>query len=69
MKPTLQQQKGQEFLVTIYTKAWVDKNFKQELIKNPVKTLNKFTGKKVNFPIDKTLVIEDQTNSNYIYLN
>jgi hypothetical protein len=69
MKHTEQQQKAQKFLSSIYTKAWEDSNFKQNLINNPIETLNKFTGKIVDFPEDKTISVQDQTNSNHIYIN
>jgi len=69
MKLTEQQQKAQEFLSSIYTKAWEDKTFKQELVDNPIEALNKFTGKVANFPEDKQVVVQDQTNPNNIYIN
>ena len=69
MKLTEQQQKAQEFLASIYTKAWEDESFKQNLINKPIDTLNKFTGKVVDFPKDKKLMVQDQTNPNHIYIN
>jgi len=69
MKLTEQQQKAQEFLASIYTKVWKDTAFKQELIANPIATLNTFTGKTANLPTNKTVLVEDQTNPNHIYLN
>ncbi len=69
MELTEKQKKAQEFLQTIITEAWRNETFKQELINSPVETLNVFTGKTANFPKDKKLVIVDQTNPNYIYLN
>ena len=69
MKLTEQQQKAQEFSASIYKKAWQDETFKQELIANPIATLNAFTGIKANFPSHKKVVVEDQTNVNLIHLN
>ena len=69
MKFTEQQQKAQAFLTSIYTKSWEDKFFKQNLIDSPIQTLNKFTGKVVNFPEDKKVIVQDQTNPNHIYIN
>ncbi len=69
MKLTKEQQKAQEFLASIYTKALGDKEFKQSLISNPIETLNTFTGKVANFPKDKKVLVQDQTNPNHIYLN
>ena len=63
------QKKAQEFLQNIITEAWENETFKQELINSPVETLNAFTGKTANLPNDKKLVVVDQTNPNYIYLN
>lgn len=64
-----EQQKAQYFLTSIYQKAWRDSVFKKNLIKNPLQTLNKFTGKEGEIPDGKVLVVEDQTNPNHIYLN
>ncbi len=69
MKHTKEQQKAQEFLFKIYSKAWADENFKRELIANPIETLNRFTGKAANFPNNKKLSVQDQTNNNHIYIN
>jgi hypothetical protein len=69
MDLTEQQQKANEFLASIYKKAWEDEDFKRDLVNNPIETLNKFTGKKANISIDKNVIIEDQTNPNHVYLN
>ncbi len=64
-----EQQKAQFFLTSIYKKAWEDKTFLKNLIHNPIRTLNNFTGKKGKLPFGKVLIVEDQTNPNHIYLN
>ena len=64
-----EQQKAQKFLMSIYSKAWQNNEFKQSLISNPIETLNKLTGKTANLPKNKTVIVEDQTNSNLIYIN
>ncbi|UZO82187.1 NHLP leader peptide family RiPP precursor [Aquimarina sp. ERC-38] len=69
MTSTEQQQKGQEILNTIIKKSWEDESFKQELIANPVAAIEKLTGKKLNIPEGKTLVVQDQTNKHFIYIN
>ena len=69
MTQTKEQQKGQEFLTSIYKKSWEDPIFKEDLINKPIETLNTFTGRIANFPVDKKMVVEDQTNPNHIYLN
>ena len=64
-----EQQKAQEFLVSIYKKAWKDNTFKRSLINNPIETLNEFTGKVANFPEEKKIMVQDQTNPNHFYIN
>lgn len=64
-----EKQKADFFLKSIYKKAWKDKKFLKNLVKNPIKTLNHFTGKEGMVPSDKVLIVEDQTNPNHIYLN
>ncbi len=54
---------------SLYVKCWDDKAFKQELMANPVATIEKFTGKPVNLPEGKELVIVDQTDAKYLHLN
>jgi hypothetical protein len=53
----------------IIQKAWEDANFKKELIANPVATIEKLTGKKLNLPKRKTLVVKDQTDESIVYIN
>lgn len=65
----LEEQKATLFLLSIYKKAWKDKLFLHSLVKEPIKTLNDFTGEKGVLPIGKKLVVEDQTNPNQIFLN
>lgn len=50
-------------------KAWEDEVFKAELIANPVATIEKLTGKKINIPEGKKLIITDQTDESGIYFN
>ncbi|WBX76786.1 NHLP leader peptide family RiPP precursor [Tenacibaculum ovolyticum] len=61
--------KTQQFLQDIITKAWEDNDFKLELIKNPVKTIETLTGKKANLPEGKTIVVRDQTDASIVYIN
>jgi len=69
MKLTEQQQKSQELLQTIIHKAWNDEVFKQELINNPIAAIKKATGKQVDLPEGKTLIVKDQTDTSIIYIN
>ena len=64
---TEQQQKGQELLDTIIKKSWEDEAFKQELIANPKTTFEEVIGKEIDS--DKTIFVEDQTNTDFVYLN
>jgi hypothetical protein len=59
----------QKVYAEIVQKAWEDATFKKELIANPVATIEMFTGKKVNLPAGKTLVVRDQTDDSIVYIN
>lgn len=61
--------KEQKLLQTIIQKAWKDTSFKQELITAPVEAIEKLTGKKVNLPKGKTIVVRDQTEETVVYIN
>ncbi|QVY64634.1 NHLP leader peptide family RiPP precursor [Polaribacter sp. Q13] len=61
--------KEQILLQTIVQKAWEDTAFKQELIANPIEAIEKLTGKKVNLPNGKTIVVKDQTDDSVVYIN
>lgn len=63
-----QQEKGAELVKILAQKAWESSDFKEQLIKNPVATIEQVTG------IDLTnrntkIVVEDQTDESVIYLN
>lgn len=65
-----QKQNSSDFIQTLIEKSWDDSNFKNELVKNPTKTIANLLGKNDNsFPQDKSLVIEDQTDNSLIYFN
>jgi predicted aminopeptidase len=59
----------QKLYAEIVQKAWEDASFKEELVANPVATIEKFTGKKMNLPEGKTLVVRDQTDESTVYIN
>ena len=69
MTLTEQQQKGQEILNTIIRKSWEDTNFKKDLIRNPIATIETVTGKKIELPDGKSIVVQDQTDKNTVYIN
>lgn len=53
----------------IVQKAWEDAQFKADLMANPVETIEKATGQKLNLPHGKTLVVRDQTDEATVYIN
>ena len=53
----------------IVQKAWEDADFKNELVVNPVAAIEKLTGKKIDLPAGKTLVVRDQTDESTVYIN
>ncbi len=59
----------QKLYAEIVQKAWEDENFKKDLIANPIEAIENLTGKKLNLPKGKTLVVRDQTDENTIYFN
>ncbi len=70
MKYTLEQQiQGAELLKVLVEKAWENANFKDQLVKNPITTIENFTSKKFTLPEDKKIVVDDQTDESVIYLN
>ena len=64
-----QQEKGAELLRTLTMKAWESASFKEQLINNPVATIEQVTGKSLSFLGDKKIVVADQTNDSVIYIN
>jgi Fe-S cluster biosynthesis and repair protein YggX len=68
MKITLEQQeKGKELYQELVQKAWESAAFKEQLISNPEKTISEIIG--VNPSSNARILVEDQTDSNIIYLN
>ncbi|MEC3875857.1 NHLP leader peptide family RiPP precursor [Chryseobacterium salviniae] len=59
----------QKAYAEIVQKAWEDAEFKKELVNDPVAAIEKFTGKKLNLPEGKTLVVRDQTDESSVYIN
>lgn len=69
MELTNEQIQSQELLQKVISKAWEDDAFKQELIANPLDAIEKATGRRINLPEGKTLIVKDQTNSSTVYIN
>ncbi|WP_415328993.1 NHLP leader peptide family RiPP precursor [Chryseobacterium sp. MMS23-Vi53] len=59
----------QKMYAKIVQKAWEDAEFKNELIHNPIEAIEKFTGKKLDLPEGKKLVVRDQMDNSAIYIN
>ncbi len=62
------EQRKQEIIQTVISKAWEDSNFRKELIADPVTTIERLSGIKIVLPEGKTLVIADQTDKSKVYL-
>lgn len=64
-----QKQQAQELRNSLIMKCWEDETFKNELISNPIDTIEKFIGKPINLPKGQELVIVDQEDKQNVYLN
>ncbi|MCI4651027.1 NHLP leader peptide family RiPP precursor [Phaeodactylibacter sp.] len=69
MKLSNKQQEGKLFLESIIKKCWDDEAFKQRLVASPQEALESFTGKKLNLPDGYRIVVNDQTDNSYNYIN
>ncbi|RKS95387.1 putative ribosomally synthesized peptide [Flavobacterium limicola] len=63
------QDKGAELMRALVEKAWESAEFKEQLVKNPLRTIKEFTNNSFTIPENKKLLVEDQTNESIIYLN
>ena len=59
----------QKLYAEVVQKAWEDADFKSELIQNPTAAIEKLTGRKLNIPEGKSLVVKDQTDDSQIFIN
>ena len=59
----------QKLLQQVVHQAWEDAKFKNELMANPLVAIEKLTGKKLNLPEGKTLVVRDQTDESTVFIN
>ncbi len=62
-----QQKLGAEIINTLAQKAWESSTFKEQLINNPVSTIESFTGQPML--LNTKIVVDDQTDNSIIYLN
>ena len=61
--------KEQKLYAEIVQKAWEDADFKKQLLENPADAIEKFTGKKLNLPEGKVLIVKDQTDESTVFIN
>ncbi len=59
----------QQVLQVIVNKAWKDSAFKQNLIEQPVSTIENFLGYPLNLPQGKNLSFVDQSDASTIFIN
>lgn len=59
----------QKVLQQVINEAWENETFKQELIAEPLKAIEKLTGQRVQLREGQTLVVRDQTDESTIYIN
>ena len=64
-----QQKLGAEIINTLAQKAWESSTFKEQLINNPVSTIESVIGRNFTMPDNTRLIVEDQTDSSIIYFN
>lgn len=53
----------------LVTKSWESPQFKNQLIKNPLRTIENVLGNKPDTSKFKKIIVEDQTDQSIIYLN
>lgn len=57
-----------KLLEAIIARAWRDESFKKELLLNPDKAIEDFTGRSVNLPIGRKIIVHDQSDPTAIYI-
>lgn len=55
--------------IELVKKAWENPEFKKKFIENPKQVIEDRAGTELKFLKDSNIVVEDQTDSNVIYLN
>ena len=61
--------KENEMFKKLIHKAWEDEAFKNELVANPLATIEKFVGGKLDIPAGKRIVVRDQSVEGNLYIN
>lgn len=62
-------QNAYRFLQLLFSQCNKNENLKKALLENPIKTLEKITGKPNSLPTGYTIEVEDQSNPECIYIN
>jgi len=62
-----QQYQSAELIKTLAQKAWESSSFKEQLVTNPISTIESVTGQKI--PESLNILVEDQTDDSIIFLN
>ncbi len=65
----MEDKKVHELLKRIISKAWEDESFRNELVVNPIPTIENYTGAKVVLPEGKELIVLDQTDKKKVFVN
>ena len=60
---------SREMYSKVLQEAQENADFKQRLVADPVATLKAFTGKDIDLPVGKTVVVRDQTDESTVYIN
>lgn len=60
---------GEDLMKMLAEKAWKSSTFKEQLIKDPVSTIQEVTGKRFEVPNDQKFVVVDQTDESTVYFN
>ncbi|UKB83918.1 NHLP leader peptide family RiPP precursor [Chryseobacterium sp. MEBOG06] len=61
--------KKEQIIQTVISKAWEDVDFRKDLLANPVAAIERLTGVEVILPEGKELIIVDQTDKSKVYVN
>lgn len=59
----------QKILQSIVKKAWEDPEFKNNLVQNPLQTVERFLEHPFSLPEGKNIAFVDQTDSSTIFIN
>lgn len=61
--------KGSRLIQTLIEKSWESETFKAQFVNNPEIAIENFIGKSMTIPSGKSIKVDDQTDTNVIYIN